>query len=361
MPLTTSQTSAMEYVDKLVSNQAEANSKIQSLLQEASLAPSVFHCIDSDAKQHAHVELNFHPDRKIASGSTVAEQLLSDGIYRNQFETRISNGSRSAHRGGIRYEWEKQMFGRAYDEATDTERPKYGALNVLNFSDGSAPRFGSCYLCLRPSVSKRSTFGYGDSVTNPTQFGTIRNFSRIWSAMLFDAHSLGSSLGIDTTVSKLLQRIDDTFRARDSSRFTKSPGRVLDDYIEAQVHGDVRLDRDVDRMVVDPSFENTDTGNLLNRIAETYQIDLQYHNGFVVAVDEIPDDFRGPAIPQLAKRIATGPTINAKKLGEAASSLHDFPEKWQDGGSAADTLQHIKQLWHVLVQFGEPFVEPEFR
>ena len=32
----------------------------------------------------------------------------------------------------------------------------------------------------------------------------------------------------------------------------------LDDYIEAQVHGPVRLDRDVEALVLDPSFRDTD-------------------------------------------------------------------------------------------------------
>ncbi|WP_433619087.1 DUF3626 domain-containing protein [Paenibacillus cellulositrophicus] len=38
----------------------------------------------------------------------------------------------------------------------------------------------------------------------------------------------------------------------------------------------------------------------------------------------------------------------------AAASLHNHPEEWQDWGSYDETLQHIKQLWHVLVRFGSP-------
>src|SRR3712207_7188489 len=48
------------------------------------------------------------------SGSTVAEGLLADGVYRTQFETGLSGGSTTAFAGGERDEWERRLFGGAY-------------------------------------------------------------------------------------------------------------------------------------------------------------------------------------------------------------------------------------------------------
>lgn len=41
-------------------------------------------------------------------------------------------------------------------------------------------------------------------------------------------------------------------------------------------------------------------------------------------------------------------------LGRAARSLWSEPRSWQDWAAPDETLQHIKQLWHVLVAFGHP-------
>ena len=102
---------------------------------------------------HAWVTLNFHPYRRLADGHSVAEGLLADGVYRGQFETRISNGSASAYPGGDRDRWEQLLFEGAYRSAAPEERPKYGALALMRHADGAAPRFGSCYLRLRPEVT----------------------------------------------------------------------------------------------------------------------------------------------------------------------------------------------------------------
>ena len=47
-----------------------------------------------------------------------------------------------------------------------------GALDLPRHADGPAPRFGSCFLCLRPDVLERTTLSVGDCVTRPTDVGT---------------------------------------------------------------------------------------------------------------------------------------------------------------------------------------------
>ena len=124
-------------------------------------------------REQANVTLNFHPDRLRSDGTTVAEGLLRDGRYRNQFEVLITNGSPTAFLGGERDRWEEQLFGGAYQESgvlagerplikvsyppspasrlcTDSAR---GASGLPGTSDG-APR-GACRALLRHSRRAR--------------------------------------------------------------------------------------------------------------------------------------------------------------------------------------------------------------
>ena len=359
MNLRNSQSEAIRHVDALTASRTtDVESGIRQSLDQALIPVSLFSQAACALRTEARVELSFHPDRRIASGANVAEELLRDGIYRNQFETAISNGSRSAHSGGNRQEWEQRMFGGVYERCAASERPKYGALNICGYSDGSAPRFGSCYLGLRPQVSERTTFSYGDSATDPCEIGTLHRFDLIWLAIFRDVLNRGNVLALPrSTLSTLLTRVRASCTTSSPTRFRQSPGRALDNYIEAQVHGDIRLDRDVEFIVVDPSFARSKVGTTLECVSRKYGFPLYYHKGFVVDVGEISDDFRGPEIPKLAMRIARASVISAKDIGDAAESLHSHPEVWCDWGTVDETLQHIKQLWHVLVQYGRPVAE----
>jgi hypothetical protein len=132
-------------------------------------------------------------------------------------------------------------------------------------------------------------------------------------------------------------------------------GRVLDTQIEAQVHGPIDLHRDVEMLVADPAFAVTATGAVLCDLSSRYEIPLQWHCGFRLPVGDVPDDFRGPAMPRLARRIAgDNGMLDVAVIGKAEASLREQPDVWRDWGSHAETLQHLKQLWHVLVHYGSP-------
>jgi Protein of unknown function (DUF3626) len=46
--------------------------------------------------------------------------------------------------------------------------------------------------------------------------------------------------------------------------------------------------------------------------------------------------------------------LDAALIGSAEASLHEQLDAWRDWGSHAEALQHLKQLWHVLVHYGLP-------
>jgi Protein of unknown function (DUF3626) len=253
------------------------------------------------ADRRARITLHFHPDRDF-HGVSVLESLLCEGVYRSQFETGTSNGGLTAHPGGDRWRWESRMFGGAYDAAPAAARPVYGALNFRHQANGGAPRFGSAFFRLRESVLDRATFCYPDSFAEPVHFGTADRAGLIGVA------------------------------AADHLDF-------LDDYVEAHVHGGVRLDTDAEALVLDPCFR----GTYVEEIARRLPCPVEWHGGFVVGIDEVRrrPDFKTPAAVALAEEIAAGGLLDARILGEAARAGRHDP-------------QTVKCVWHYIARFGVP-------
>lgn len=112
----------------------------------SNISLEMFHQAVNKLKKHARIALHFHPDRPDPQMKTVAQALLEQGFYKNQFETFISNGKLSPAPGGERDLWEQRLFGGAcQQESSASCRPKYGALQLMMHPDGPSPRFGSCY------------------------------------------------------------------------------------------------------------------------------------------------------------------------------------------------------------------------
>ncbi|CAE8659549.1 unnamed protein product [Polarella glacialis] len=89
--------------------------------------------------------------------------LETDEYYRSQFETGTSCGA-LGDANKTRKGWEKELFGGTYDDCKPFERPKYGALGVMNDYRGvtSAYQYGDSYLVLK-DVRLRTTFASTDS------------------------------------------------------------------------------------------------------------------------------------------------------------------------------------------------------
>ncbi|MGI9601362.1 MAG: DUF3626 domain-containing protein [Acidimicrobiales bacterium] len=294
-------------------------------------------------RQHGRLTLNFHPDRRSREGHTVAAGLLETGRYQPQTETGVSNGSRSAVPEGERTQWERTLFGAAYVDSAVT-RPVYGALDLTRDPHGGSPRFGSSFVILAASCLDRATFCVGDSHVGPTDLGTIECFTAILAGLLeqgADDAGLGRSLSVGDIVTAIQQ-----------GEPTVAPARCLDGYIEAQVHGDVLLGDDVDAIVLDPSFRGTPTETLLDLAADQHQFELMWHGGSELAATLVPDDFRGPTMPELAQLVARADGIvDAACLGRCAENIAYTPPT-RSGDAPESPLQQVKYLWHCLLHHG---------
>ncbi|WP_412680583.1 DUF3626 domain-containing protein [Brevibacillus centrosporus] len=360
----TTLTAAQSFAIQFVQNQStllqqQMREQATSILQNAGVDFVTVEDLLTNIRQHARVTLNFHPDRVLPAGISVVEGLLATGSYHSQFETGVTNGGRTAYPGGDRDRWEEKLFGGAYQSSTvqEKERPKYGALNLMNYADGASPRFGSCFIQLRPHLLQRCTFTFGDSHTGPEHFGTADSFDAILAALLHSVETTKEALGspnmdVPAVVQQLL-----TLRANGFQEVNHRIGRALDDYIEAQIHGDIDLGTDVEAIFADPSYQGTHIDSKLQQLAEKCGIELVWHPGFVLSVSDVSADFRGPAMPPLAARLdqrygASSGLLDAATIGRASTDFSDHPDDWKDWGEPNETWQHLKQIWHVLVRYG---------
>ena len=310
----------------------------------------------SSVQQKAQIAAHFHPDRITANGLTVVESMQHSGRYLNQFESLVSNGKLDPLQEGERAKWENHLFGDVFSNAPLSLRPKYGALDIARHMDGPCPRFGSCYFVFKAEVSQRATFCFGDSYQTPQTRGTLDTFKPILAETLLECFERDAVLGINPIRPKqLVERClhgDLAHQCGDlDTRLAKPKARNLDHYIEAQIHGDISLSKDVESLVADASFMGTDIGDALAKLAQIHDIQLAWRPAYRLPVECVPDDFRGPDMVHLAKQVAIDGDVTAFAIGQAAQRVVDNCV----GLSPADVqgeLQQLKLLWHVLVKFG---------
>lgn len=335
------------------------HAKIIGILEKAGLNEREYDNALINLRTHARVALHFHPERLGKSGLSVCEGFLRDGLYRNQFETGLSSGSPSGFAGGERDLWEERLFGGAYhcQGVQANDRPKYGALEIMYHPDGPAPRFGSCYFLLRPHVSSRSTFTFGGSHEDhaPERTGTLETLDSVMAPLLSQLDRGEAAFGVDNlTVSGLLAQLTTGLCRPFRDPQDRPLGRALDSFIEAQVHGEIRLDKDVESLVADPAFKGHPVGETLRAISTKFQIPLYWHPGFALQVSKTPNAFRDCPIRPLAERIAGQGVLDAANIGTEANSLHLRPETWEGWDSHEYILAQFRRLWHAVVLLGNP-------
>jgi hypothetical protein len=188
---------------------------------------------------------------------------------------------------------------------------------------------------LRPEVSARATFCHGDSYTVPRVFGTAATFGAVWQALLDEVAATGGALNLAAGSPQAWVAALAVPRT--------AAGRAMDLYVEAQVHGGLRLGADVAAVVVDPSLRGTRFESLLAGLVP----EVRWAPGFRLPVADFPADLRGPQVPLLAAEVAARygvEVLDAEVIGRAAREPGNTPER----------LQLIKYLWHVLVLRGRP-------
>jgi len=354
------QRKAIEIVrDRAIAMRSVARRVIDETLERCGLSTGLLNGALSAMQTGGRIALHFHPERLSRAGESVAEGLLRSGVYTNQFVAGLSNGSPSAYPGGERDLWERRLFDGAYHAAdvTSPGRPKYGALDVLQYPDGPAPRFGSCFFLLRPAVCARSTFTFGGSHEDCALgcSGTLDVMEPVLAPLLSQLERGDGAFAVaNLTVEDCLTRMAQNFSLPFPEPALRPLGRALDSFIEVQVHGEVRLRDDAELLVADPAFRDHPVGEVLAAITKEYQIPICWHPGYQMPVNEVPDVFRDYPVRPLAERIAVDGVLDAANIGTAANSVLLDPKIWEGWATSDDLLTQFRRLWHVLVLIGTP-------
>jgi len=166
---------------------------------------------------------------------TMAKFLQNDTHYRNQFETKTSGGLLSV---STRKQWERDLFGVAYDNAMPAERPKYGVQNVWNDHRGvlGCEQYGDSYIVLK-DVRLRCTL-------TPEDSGNDVDSTRV-AVLDYYAHVLNE---YEVYELREILRISDGGAEKVGN--SKDMDKCWGTYKEAQIHGGIELSKHVDRLVV---------------------------------------------------------------------------------------------------------------
>lgn len=334
----------------------EDRNRLIKMLETSSIHKSIdVDNIISSIFNRFYISICFHPYQIAMDGKMVIEKLLEEGKYESQYVTHISSGGVSAFPGGDRDLWENRLFMGAYHlpSVENEDRPKYGAFNLMNFMDGAAPRFGSCNLVLKKETANFCTFSFGDSSTNPAYLGTRAHFHHILYDILSETVRLKKLL--DFLECDIVDALDMLMNG--AGERAPANGRELCRTIETHIHGSISLADDVDCIYVDGSYKGTMIEKYMIQLSSLYNISIKWIHERRVYVEDFDDNFRGPIMRTIAKRVlyessANDDYINAHLIGLGLKSVIASPEKWADIGNKSEMLQYMKQLWHIAANFG---------
>lgn len=171
------------------------------------------------------------------------EKIVADGMFKNQFETKTSEGTLSAdmRRAGC-----KQLFNANVDNLEPSDFEKYGYLGSNDFKSDlksfSTPQYGKTIIQFnKGKLKNRVTYTVGDSLGPALLKRTIAGF--------VDDFTLA---GIGRQYQrKLLEHfmlnVDDKFK-----NANLLAQKISTDYFELQYHGELTID-DIERICIEPN------------------------------------------------------------------------------------------------------------
>lgn len=210
--------------------------------------------------------IHFDPTELLKGGTTMVDQLATDGQIKNDYE--IGRNIDVEYKQANEYD----LFGDDYDSAENKERPVYGTIDLHNQGLDSNPYGGSIAFVMKNDVKKRATGSALDS--NSIPYGEEGK----WVRSLQDPHHMI----VDRWKSKWKSpKKADKQRARAmDSVLNGTRNNDNNGYYEAHIHGGVDIARDVDHILV-PEHWNTDksmkaTHDSIKRLAEQHGLSIKY-------------------------------------------------------------------------------------
>jgi hypothetical protein len=160
------------------------------------------------------------------------DKMLKDPHYRNQFETKSSNGSYDSNHSQ-RIAWEDRLFNKVYNDATPFQRPKYGCLNIVKDPKGikSAYHYGDSYFVLK-LVRLRCSFTDQDSSASGCELSSCEYYNHV--LLRYNDQELTSVIRVANGLDK------------------SAPSDCIQQYKEVQFHGSLPMNSVIQELVVNP-------------------------------------------------------------------------------------------------------------
>ncbi len=194
--------------------------------------------------QRGNLTIYFRPQKFLLSHAYIADSFIRDGHYNARGQ-----------------EKESTLFEGLYP--TDTRavpRPKYSALNAEGpYVTGASSVWGTAFLDLKPEVNVRTSLAPTNSEATDTlqTLGTTEHMARVLA---------------DPRLSYLhFRQIFDYLLKGDVRRLPDWS------YVEGQIHGDVKFDRDLRAVVVVSGRTGADGEAGLRRMANHFGVPLLWH------------------------------------------------------------------------------------
>lgn len=211
------------------------------------------------------------------------EALAADGVYRSQFETLTSNGGLTAYPGGERWMWKTLFLAGRMSMPAQTCARNMGRLITGTESLAAHRALGHhIFECAEACWSEPH------SVTRiafePSHFGTAEKCQLI--------------------------------RLAERERTTTD---ILDNYIEAHIHGIINIENDVEALVLDSCYKGTEIETLAHRLA----CPVEWHPGYRLPESRISNcsDYRGPEIAKIARKLVNNGFITPYDIGLARRKI----------------------------------------
>jgi hypothetical protein len=180
--------------------------------------------------------------------------LVNESHLKNGFEL----GRFSAKKTCARSIWEMNLFKGVYDEITEpVERVKYGALNIFNEKSGiyACSGYGNVFFVLKDQVKNRISFVNGDSSQMMFHICTFKYCTALFVHLP------------DDYLKALILHVLENKKVEKAQYFN---------YIEAQIHGLVRINMDIEILCIKNSLvKDTNTMSLIEQFCFDNDIKLE--------------------------------------------------------------------------------------
>ena len=154
---------------------------------------------------------------------TILDKILSCEHFKNGYEIQRDQSYLMS-----RTVWENNLFNGIYDECEHIERPKYGALNLFNSKNGAAISYGKSYFILKNHVRDRISFTSSDSSQKMFHICTFNNCVPIFVHLQ------------NQTLKNVIEFIKNKYKYIE---------KYSCGYIECQIHGMLKFNRDFEGLV----------------------------------------------------------------------------------------------------------------